>query len=74
LSESILRSDLIQNQRTKSQYPKAPIAEPVIRTKIKLFGLGGRKATMGDQTMDPHNPIIGVKALQIVVSVMKTNA
>jgi hypothetical protein len=46
----------------------------VIRTKIKLFGLGGRKATMGVQTMDPHNPIIGVNPLQIAVIVMKTNA
>jgi len=33
LKRSIRRSDFIQNERTKSQSPAEPIAEPVIRTK-----------------------------------------
>jgi hypothetical protein len=66
LIRSIRRSDFIQNERTKSQSPAEPIAEPVIITKST------RRET-GSHT-EPHHPIVGVKALQRMVRTIKPNA
>jgi hypothetical protein len=46
----------------------------VRKMKIVLCGPGGRKAIIGDHTMEPHKPRIGVVAPKRVASVMKHNA
>jgi len=66
LIRSIRRSDFIQNERTKSQSPAEPIAEPVIRTKSSRRGTGSHT--------EPHHPIVGAKALQRMVRPIKPNA
>jgi hypothetical protein len=70
LIKSIRRSDFIQNERTKSQSPAEPIAEPVIRTKSNRRV---KDVVTGIHT-EPHHPIMGVKTLQRMVRTIKPNA
>ena len=74
LSQSTCRSDFNQNWRTKSQYPDAPIAEPVRKTERTPKWCSRKKSEKGAHQMEPHNPKIGVAALQMVASVMKHSA
>lgn len=65
---------LSQNSRTNSQYPEAPIAEPVIRIESAPKFLSRRMSANGTHITDPINPIKGVNALKAAASVIKTSA
>jgi hypothetical protein len=73
LRQSAGRSDFNQNRRTNSQYPEAPIAEPVIKiaSPPKLFLR--KMSEKADHMINPHSPIKGVDTLKTVASVINTN-
>jgi hypothetical protein len=74
LSQSARRSDFNQKWRTNSQYPDAPIAEPVSKIERTPKWFRRKKSEKGAQKMEPHNPKMGVAALQTVASMMKHSA